>query len=132
VTWRYKLFLLRYVLLEGSDEPTLSLENFVTQEKISTKLTPCTSSNVGLVSALKNLQLSMQIVFSEFFETCLDSFIENWEGAFRPMELVAADFLKHSVELVLRRSFRIIRSVKSSSLLGISVPKSGAVAIVNN
>jgi hypothetical protein len=63
----------------------------------------------------------MQIVFSEFFETCLDSFIENLEGAFRPMELVVADFLKHSVELVLSRSFGIIRSVKSCSLLGISV-----------
>jgi hypothetical protein len=120
-TEKLKLLLMGCVLLEGSDEPTLNLEDFVTQEKISTRSTPCTSNNVGLVSALKNLQLSMQIVFSEFFETCLDSFIENLEGAFRPMELVAADFLKHSVELVLRRSFRIIRSVKSSSLLGISV-----------
>jgi hypothetical protein len=89
------------VLLEGSDEPTLCLEDFVTQEKISTRSTPCTSNNVELVSALKNLQLSMQIVFSELFETCLDSFIENLEGAFRPMELVVADFLKHLVELVL-------------------------------
>lgn len=120
-TEKLKLLLMGCVLLEGSDEPTLNLEDFVTQEKISTKSTPCTSGNVGLVSALKNIQLAMQIVFSEFFETCLELFIEHLEGAFRPLELVAADFLKHSVELVLRRSFRIIRSVKSSSLPGISV-----------
>jgi hypothetical protein len=69
------MLLMGCVLLEGSDEPTLNLEDFVTQEKISTKSTPCTSGNVGLVSALKNIQLAMQIVFSEFFETCLELFI---------------------------------------------------------
>ena len=37
------------------------------------------------------------------------------------MELVAADFLKYSVELTLRKSFRVIRSVKSSSIIGFSV-----------
>jgi hypothetical protein len=37
------------------------------------------------------------------------------------MELVAADLLKHTVELVLRRAFRIIRSVKCTSLSDFSV-----------
>jgi hypothetical protein len=84
-TEKLELFLMGCVLFEESDVPILSLEDFVTQEKISTSSTPCTSNNVGLGSGLKNLELSMQIVFSEFFETCLDSFIENLEGAFRPM-----------------------------------------------
>jgi hypothetical protein len=51
----------------------------------------------------------------------LDIFIEQLEGAYRPMELVAADFLKYSVELTLRNFFRVIRSVKSSSIIGFSV-----------
>ena len=79
------------------------------------------NNNVGIIAALKNLQMVMQIIFSEFFETCLESFIQNLEGSFRPMEPVAADFLKYAVELTLRRIFRIIRSVKSTSLEGFSV-----------
>lgn len=120
-TEKLKLILMGCVLLEGSYEPSLGLEDFVTGEKIATGSSPCPSNNVGLISVMKNLQLVMQIVFSEFFGTCLDSFIEDLEGAVRPLELVAADFLKHSVELVLRRCFRIIRSVKSASILDFSV-----------
>ena len=37
------------------------------------------------------------------------------------MELVPADYLKYAVELSLRKVFRIIRSVKSTSLEGFSV-----------
>lgn len=120
-TEKLKLLLMGCVLLEGSHEPTLSLEDFVTGEKISMRSSPCTSNNIGMISVLKNLQLVMQIIFSEFFENCLDGFIDNLEGAIRPMELVSADFLRHSVELVLRRAFRVIRSVKSSSIPDYSV-----------
>ena len=44
------------------------------------------------------------------------------------MELVASDFLKYSVELTLRKVFRVIRSVKSTALFGLDVqgPKSCA------
>jgi hypothetical protein len=58
----------------------------------------------------------MQIVFSDAYEKCLDDFIEKLEGALRPMELVPSGFLKYSVELTLRRVFRVIRSVKSSAI----------------
>ena len=37
------------------------------------------------------------------------------------MGLVAVDFLKYSVELILRKFNRVIRSVKSSSITGFSV-----------
>ena len=120
-TEKLKLLLIGSVLLEGSAEPTLTLDDFVTGEKIACRATTCPSNNSGLVSALKNLQTSLQIVFSDFFGTCLDIFIEQLEGAYRPMELVAADFLKYSVELTLRKFFRVIRSVKSSSIIGFSV-----------
>jgi hypothetical protein len=71
---------------------------------------------VGLISALKNFQTVMQVVFSDVFETCLESFIDNLEGVFRPMEVVSADFLKYSVELTLRKFFRVVKSVKNTAL----------------
>ena len=120
-TEKLKLLLMGCILLEGSSEPTLSLEDFTTTDRISTRSSPCPNNNAGLVSVLKNLQIVMQITFSEFFESCLGAFINHLEGAFRPLELVAADFLKHSVELTLRRVFRVIRIDKGSSMEGFSV-----------
>ena len=49
------------------------------------------------------------------FETCLEAFIDSLEGVYRPMELVAADFLRYSAEMTLRRFFRIVRSVRTSA-----------------
>ena len=71
----------------------------------------------------------MQIVFSDDNESCLDEFIEKFEGAIRPMELVASDFLKYSVELTLRKVFRTIWSVKSISLPGLDFQGPGNCAI---
>jgi hypothetical protein len=117
------------VLVEGSAEPTFTLEDFVTGVKIASRTTVCASNNSGLISALKNLQTVMQIVFSDFYESCLDEFIEKLEGAIRPMELVASDFLKYSVELTLRKVFRTIRSVKSISLAGLDLQGPGNCAL---
>jgi hypothetical protein len=58
----------------------------------------------------------LQIVFSDSYKKCFDIFIEKLEGAVRTMEVVPSELLKHSVELTLRKVFRIIRSVKSASL----------------
>jgi hypothetical protein len=118
---KLKLFLVGSVLKQSSAEPTLLLEDFSTGEKITSRLTTCPNNNYGLVSALKNLQTMMQIVFSDQYGKCFDLFIEKLEGAVRPMELVPSDFLKHSVELTLRKVFRIIRSVKSVSLPGLDI-----------
>jgi hypothetical protein len=117
---KLKLFLVGSVLKQGSAD-TLLLEDFVTTEKITCKPTTCPNNNSGLVAVLKNLQTMLQIVFSDSYAKCFDLFIEKLEGAVRPMELVPSDLLKHSVELTLRKVFRIIRSVKSASLPGLDV-----------
>ena len=69
------------VLLEGATEASLSLEDFSIGEKIWIRSTPCPNNNVGIIAALKNLQMVMQIIFSEHFEMCLESFIQNLEGS---------------------------------------------------
>lgn len=115
-TEKLKSLLVGSVLKEGTIDATLALEDFSTGEKIASKPSTCPINNSGLVATLKNFQTVMQIVFSDEFGKCLDGFIEKLEGALRPMELVPSDFLKHSVELTLRKIFRIIRSVKSSAL----------------
>jgi hypothetical protein len=70
---------------------------------------------------LKNLQTVLQIVFSTAFAKCLDVFIDHLEGELRPMESVASDFLRDSIELALRKIFRVIRSVKGSAMGNLSV-----------
>jgi hypothetical protein len=55
-TEKLKLLLMGCMLLEGSVEPTLSLDDFVTGEKIASRASPCPHNNSGLVSALKNFQ----------------------------------------------------------------------------
>jgi hypothetical protein len=119
-TEKLKLLLVGSVLKQGSAD-TLLLEDFVTTEKITSKPTTCPNNSAGLVAALKNLQTMLQIVFSDSYAKCFDIFIETLEGAVRPMELLPSDLLKHSVELTLRKAFRIIRSVKSASLPGLDV-----------
>jgi hypothetical protein len=57
----------------------------------------------------------MHIVFSKAYEKCLASFIDKLEGDDRPMDLTPSDFLKRSVEAVLKRFFRVVRSVKTSA-----------------
>ena len=101
----------------------MTLEDFITDkgEKISNKCTACPNNNVGLIQVLKNLQTVLQIVFSSAFAKCLNTFIDHLEGELRPMESVASDFLRDSVELALRKFFRVIRSVKGSALKDLSV-----------
>lgn len=111
---KIKLLMIGSVLLEGGGEPKITLEDFVTGEKVSSKAAVCSSNNTGLIAAVKNFQTVMQIIFSDAFKTCLEAFIDNLESVYRPMELVAADFLRYSIESTLRRFFRVVRSVKTS------------------
>jgi hypothetical protein len=100
------------VFIEGG-LPTLELSDFVTansSEQLSTGNTVCPFQNRPLVAVLKNFQDALHVFFSHHFKSCLDEFIEDLEGAERPMELVAADFLRFSVEETLRKYFRVIRS----------------------
>jgi hypothetical protein len=113
---KLKLLLTGTVLIETSTEPTLTLEDFVTSPQISNKSTACPSNNLGMVSVLENLQLVLQVVFSDEFSDCFKDFVDKLHGVCRPMFLVPADLLRHSVEMALRKFFRMVRSVKGSSL----------------
>lgn len=114
------------VLVDISAEPTLTLEDFVTSHKISNKSSACPSNNIGLVTVLENLQVALQVVFSDDFRECFKEFIEDLHGVTRRMQVVAADLLRFSVETALRKFFRMVRSVKGSSLpdqLSLKSPK---------
>lgn len=63
----------------------------------------------------------MHIIFSDNFETCLAIFINHMEGAKRIFEVVPADFLRHSVELAIRRFFRVVRSEKATAIVDMKV-----------
>ena len=118
---KLKLLLIGSVLIEGSGEPTLTLDDFVTKETISNGAAPCPSHNAGIVSALKNIAIAMHILFSDSFEKSLNIFIDHLEGEKRIMEVVPADFLRHSVELALRKFFRVVRSVKATAIVEMKV-----------
>ena len=68
-----------------------------------------------MVGVLKNIQMTLQVYLSSEFEGCFNPFIALLEGVTRPMELVAADFLKYSVEENLRKFFRIVSSERAST-----------------
>ena len=110
---KLKLLLVGSVLADNN-AATLRLEDFISGEKISSRPSPCPSNNAGLVTVLKNVQLVMQVCFSDVFGKALESFIDKLEGVIRPMELVPSDFLKHSIQLNLKRFFREVLTVKGS------------------
>jgi hypothetical protein len=84
--------------------------------RLSTCSTICPFQNRPLVSILKNIQVVMQVFFSQAFEGCFDLFIDDLEGVSRPMELVAADFMECSVEEIVRTLFRVIRTERTDKL----------------
>jgi hypothetical protein len=107
-----ELLLTGQLFVEGGS-PTLELMDFAipnSSERISTGSSVCPFQNRPLVALLRNLQDTLMVFFSSAYQTCLDDFIKDLEGSERPMELVAADFLKYSVEETLRKFFRVIRS----------------------
>ena len=61
---KLKLLLTGSILVDSLTEPTLTLEEFVTSPKISNKLSACPSNNIGMVAALENLQMVLQVIFA--------------------------------------------------------------------
>ena len=55
------------------------------------------------------------VLFSGLFASSIDPFISILEGAARPLELVPADFLRYSVEWVVRKFYRVVRSERASA-----------------
>ena len=109
-----ELLLTGQVLVEG-EVPTLTLEDFVDGDKLSTGMVVCAEQNRPMVFVLKNLQMTLQVYLSSEFEGCFNPFIALLEGVKRPMELVAADFLKYSIEENLRKFFRVVSSERASA-----------------
>ena len=91
------------------------------EQLICSNCSACPNYNVAIIQVLKNLQTVLEIVFSTASAKCLDVFIDHLKGELRPMESVASDFLKDSIELALRKFFRVIRSVKGSAMGNLSV-----------
>ena len=66
-----------------------------------------------MVLVFKNIQTAFQVFLSPVFEGVFDPFILDLEGSKRPMELVAADFLRYSVEDCIRKFCRTVSSERS-------------------
>ena len=104
-----KMLLIGNVLVEGN-APTLTLDSFLTGENISSTSSVCPFQNRPMVSVLQNLQITLQVFLSGRFFGAIDPFILLLEGSERPLELVPAEFLRYSVESVIRKFFRVVRS----------------------
>ena len=100
---------------QDGDAPTLALDSFRTEENISSATTVCPLQNRPLISVLHNLQVVLLVLFSGLFASSIDPFISILEGAARPLELVPADFLRYSVEWVVRKFYRVVRSERASA-----------------
>lgn len=114
-----KLFMTGQVLVEG-DEPSLSLKDFldgVDTVILSTCSSVCPDQNRPMIAVLKNLQVAMEVFLSNEYSGIFNDFIIALEGVHRPLELVAADFLKYSVEEALRKFFRAVSSERASTTL---------------
>lgn len=116
---RLKLLLTGQFLVEG-DLATLCLEDFTIGEALSNCEAVCPNQNRPMVLVLKNIQTAFQVFLSKAFEGVFDDFILDLEGAERPLELVASDFLKYSVEECLRKFCRTVSTERS--YLGVQMP----------
>ena len=65
-----------------------------------------------LLMSFEIFQVTLEILLSDSFEGVMEAFIADLEGKLRPLELVTSDFLRYSVEEVIKKFFRVIRSEK--------------------
>lgn len=117
---RLKLLITGQIMVEG-DSATLCLEDFADGEMLSNSEDVCPNQNRPMVVVLKNIQTAFQVFLSKAFEGVFDDFIIDLEGAERPLELVASDFLHYSVEECIRKFSRTVSTERS--YLGIPMPK---------
>ena len=106
--------LLTGAVLTGEAE-SLQMEDFVAPGfPIATGNQPDVFSNANLGAALRNIEATLVIFLSPEFRGVFTDMLDNLEGFMRPLELVSADFLKHSVVQVLAKFFRVVRSQAST------------------
>ena len=109
---RLKLLLTGQIMVEGGTA-ILTLDDFVNGESLSSCIDVCPAQNRPMVLVLKNIQTAFQVFLSPIFEGVFDPFILDLEGSKRPTELVAADFLRYSVEECVRKFCRAVSSERS-------------------
>jgi hypothetical protein len=109
---RLRLLLTGQMMVEGG-AATLTLDDFVNGESLSSCSVVCPAQNRPMILVLKNIQTSLQVFLSPLFEGVFDLFIFDLEGSKRPMELVSADFLRYSVEETLRKFCCTVSSERS-------------------
>ena len=98
--------LLTGTVLTGETE-SLELEDFVAPGfTIATGNQPDVFNDVNLGAALRNIEATLVAFLSPEFRGVSSDMLDNLEGFARPLELVSADFLKHSIALVLAKFFR--------------------------
>lgn len=103
-------FLLTGAIITGGDD-CLSLHDFESKGfPIATGRLPDVRSNENLATTLRNLEAVMVVFYSSAFLGVFAEILGHIEGFARPLELVSADFLKHSVETELSKFFRVTRS----------------------
>ena len=57
-----------------------------------------------LLMSFEIFQVTLEILLSDSFEGVMEAFIADLEGKLRPLELVTSDFLRYSVEEVIKNS----------------------------
>ena len=113
-------------LLAGSAftriKKSLSLDDFkATGFPIALGREPDIDSNRNLSMALKNLQVTMTVYYSTAYAESFSGFLADLEGYSRPLELVTASYLHHSIEMTLSKFFRVIRTQKGTEDPSLSV-----------
>ena len=118
-------FLLTGTILNGTKD-SLTFADFESRNcAVASGRQPDVRSNENLILMLKNLEATMVVFFSPFFQGTFSALLLDLEGFKRPLELVSADFLIHSLEVAFGKFFRVVRSQKNSydTSLDISGPE---------
>ena len=96
--------------------------------RIVTGNQPDVFSNANLGTALRNIEATLVIFLSPEFNGVFTDMLDNLKGFMRPLELVSADFLKHSVVLVLAKFFRVVKSQANTYDLVVNPSTPGGIS----
>jgi hypothetical protein len=110
---KLKLFLTGNILT--GESITVTLLDFMGNQQLSEGDVICPQQNKPLVETLRNLQLVMQVLLSDYFKDSFEPFILSLEGPIRPLELVKSNLLIFTVEESLKVFFKLVRSERTGS-----------------
>ena len=109
---------LKYLLTGGvlnGMKDSLTLIDFESRNlPIATGRQPDVNSNANMATMLRNLEATMVVFYSEAFLGVFSDLLIHLEGFKRPLELVSADYLKHSIEVTVAKFFRVVSSQKNA------------------